>query len=206
LTETDIYIISDEIYEKIIYGVPHYSIAQMGEALKVRTILVNGVSKSYAMTGWRIGYAAGPKEVISLMARLQSQETSNPASISQMAALEALNGPQEGVERMRKAFEERRDAIVGRLNAIPGITCARPDGAFYVFPNTSALYGSRHKDRKVQNSLDLCNFLLGEMKVSCVPGSGFGMDGHIRLSYATSMENIRKALDRIEEGVGKLSR
>ncbi len=206
LANTDAYIISDEIYEKIIYGVKCHSIAQMGEALKARTILVNGVSKSYAMTGWRIGYAAGPKEVISLMAKLQSQETSNPASISQMAALAALNGPQEGVEQMRRAFEERRDTIVGRLNAIPGITCMKPDGAFYVFPNTSALYGSRYKDRKVQNSLDLCNFLLEEMKVSCVPGSGFGMDGHVRMSYATSMENIRKALDRVEEGVGKLSR
>ena len=205
LADSEVYVISDEIYEKIIYGVPFFSIAQMGEAMKARTILVNGVSKAYAMTGWRIGYAAGPKEVISLMAKLESQETSNPSSISQAAALTALNGPQGSVEQMRGAFEERRDYIVDRLNGISGISCMKPDGAFYVFPNMSEVYGSHYGDWKVESSLDLCNFLLKEMGVSCVPGSGFGMDGHMRVSYATSMENIRKALDRIEEGVGRLS-
>ena len=206
LASAEIYVISDEIYEKIVYGGPCHSIAQMDPAVKSRTIVVNGVSKSYSMTGWRIGYAAGPKEVISLMAKVESQETSNPSSISQAAALAALNGPQDSVEEMRKAFQERRDHILERLSAIPGITCMRPEGAFYVFPNTSSFYGSRCGARRIDGSLDLCNYLLEEMNVSCVPGSGFGMDGYIRLSYATSMENIHKALDRIEKGLGRLSR
>lgn len=207
LLSTDIYIISDEIYEKLIYGnAQHHSIASFSPELKERTVVVNGVSKTYAMTGWRIGYAAGPKKVISIMGNIESQETSNPCSIAQKAALEALTGPQESVETMRKAFDERREYVVSRLNSIKGISCLKPDGAFYAFPDVSSFYGSSSNGKKITNSAELCSYLLEDMKVSCVPGSGFGLDKYIRLSYATSMENLRKALDRMEEGLAKLQK
>jgi aspartate aminotransferase len=201
--ETGIFVISDEIYEKIIYeDAQHHSIASLRDGMLDRTIVVNGVSKTYAMTGWRIGYAAGPKEIISAMGKIQSQETSNPTSISQMAALAALNGPQDCLKEMLVAFDQRRKYIVQRLNAIDGVSCPSPKGAFYVFPDTSSLYGSAYNGRRISGSVDLCNYLLEEVNVACVPGAGFGSDAHIRLSYATSMENIEKAMDRIEKGIG----
>lgn len=204
---TGIYVISDEIYEKILYdGAEHHSIAALREGMLDRTIVVNGVSKTYAMTGWRIGYAAGPKEIISTMGKIQSQETSNPTSISQMAALAALTGPQDCLDEMLRAFDERRKYMVGRLNAIDGVTCPMPQGAFYVFPNVSALYGRTYDRGSIDGSVALCTYLLEQVHVACVPGEGFGADAHIRLSYATSTEHIKKALDRIEEGIAALAR
>jgi len=206
LKDTEIYIISDEIYEKILYdGAEHHSIAGLDPAIFSRTITINGVSKTYSMTGWRIGYAAGPLEVIKAMGKLQSQETSNPCSISQMAALEAITGPQDSVTMMVKAFDERRTYLVERLNSMDGVTCVKPKGAFYAFPDFSAHYGKSWNGKAISNSVELSDFLLEEMKVGVVPGAGFGADRNLRISYATSMEAIKKALDRIEEGLGKLS-
>ncbi len=202
--EAGIFVLSDEIYEKIIYdGAAHYSIA-VQEGMPKQTIVINGVSKSYAMTGWRIGYAAGPEEIIQAMGKIQSQQTSNACSIAQAAALEALTGPQESVERMRKAFDKRRKYIVQRLNSTPGVSCPEPQGAFYVFPDVSVFYGTSLGDTRIDGSVSVCDFLLEEEKVACVPGAGFGADNHIRLSYATSMENIEIAMDRIETGLNKL--
>jgi aspartate aminotransferase len=200
ILDAEMFVISDEIYEKIIYGdARHVSIASFGPELKDRTIVVNGVSKSYSMTGWRIGYAAGPKRVMKVIGDIESQETSNPCSISQRAALAGLTGPQECVEEMRQAFEERREYVIGRLNGMEGVTCPVPDGAFYAFPDVSTCYG-----RTIRNSAEMCSYLLEEHRVACVPGSGFGMDDYIRLSYAASMDDLRRGLDRIEEGLKKL--
>ena len=205
ISDTGIYVLSDEIYEKILYdGASHVSIAALKAGMMERTITVNGVSKAYAMTGWRIGYAAGPEEIMAAVGKIQSQQTSNPCSISQAAALAALTGPQESTEAMVKAFDERRRTMVDRLSRIESVSCPMPSGAFYVFPDVSALYSSSYGDQRLMGSVDLCAFLLEEMHVACVPGVAFGMDAHIRLSYATSMENIQKALDRMEEGIGKL--
>ena len=207
ILSTDLYVLSDEIYEKLLYdGAIHHSIAALQEGMTDRTITVNGVSKAYAMTGWRIGYAAGPEEIMAAVGKIQSQQTSNPCSISQAAALTALTGPQKSTEAMVKAFDERRKVMVDRLNRIEGVSCPTPSGAFYVFPNVSALYGTSYGDRWIGGSVDLCTFLLEEMHVACVPGAAFGMDAHIRLSYATSMEHIQKAMDRMEEGMGKLTK
>jgi aspartate aminotransferase len=196
----NIYVISDEIYEKLIYdGFTHTSIASLGTETKDRTIVVNGVSKSYAMTGWRIGYAAGPRDVITAMANIQSQSTSNPASISQKAAAEALRGPQEFIQTMNTEFDKRRRYMVERLNKIAGITCLMPVGAFYAFPRVSSLYGKSVNGKVIKNSSDLSAYLLEQAKVALVSGDAFGADSYIRLSYATSMESIRKGLDRIED-------
>jgi aspartate aminotransferase len=206
LRKHEIYVISDEIYEKILYdSAVHYSIGALDPKVFARTITINGVSKSYSMTGWRIGYTAGPREVIEGMGRLQSQEISNACSIAQMATIEALNGPQDSVARMVKAFDERRRYLVERLNSIQGVKCANPKGAFYAFPDFSAHYGRKFDGKAISGSVSLCDFLLDEMKLAVVPGIGFGADRHVRLSYACSMEVIRKALDRIEEGLKKLS-
>jgi len=205
LTEKGIFCISDEIYEKIIYDDrEHISIASLGEEIKRLTIVVNGVSKSYSMTGWRIGYAGGPKEIIKAMTNLQSHSTSNPTSISQKAALAALEGPQEPLHNMVAEFARRRDYIVERLNSINGISCLRPQGAFYVFPDISQIVGKTFKGRIIKDSMTLTELLLDEVKVAVVPGSAFGADGNLRLSYATSMENISKGLDRIEELINKI--
>ena len=195
-----LYVISDEIYEKLIYdGFTHTSIASLGKEIKDLTIVVNGVSKSHAMTGWRIGFAAGPKDVITAMANIQSQSTSNPASISQKAALEALTGSQDFLKVMNAEFDKRRKYMVERLNSIPGVSCLMPVGAFYAFPRVSAHFGTRSAGGNViKNSSDFANVLLDEAKVALVSGDSFGADAHIRLSYATSMENVRKGLDRIE--------
>ena len=200
-----IYVISDEIYEKLIYdGFTHQSIASLGPEIKDLTIVVNGVSKSHSMTGWRIGYAAGPKDIITAMANIQSQSTSNPTSISQKAALEALRGPQEFIAAMNIEFDKRRKYMVQRLNKLPGVSCLMPVGAFYAFPNISKLFGKSAYGNTIRNSSDLAAFLLDEAKVSLVSGDAFGADAHIRLSYATSMENIKKGLDNIEKAVNQL--
>jgi aspartate aminotransferase len=201
----NVYVISDEIYEKLLYdGFKHYSIASFGQAIRDLTIVVNGVSKSHAMTGWRIGYAAGPKEVITAMTNIQSQSTSNPCSISQKAALEALRGPQDFIGIMNVEFDKRRKYMVERLNKMPGISCLMPVGAFYAFPNIGKLFGKSKKDKTIANSSDLATYLLEDAKVALVSGDAFGADAYIRLSYATSMENIQKGLDRIEKAVSEL--
>jgi aspartate aminotransferase len=200
-----IFVISDEIYEKIVYdGFRVVSIAALNEEIKNQTIIVHGVAKTYAMTGWRIGYTAGPEEIISAMNNIQSQSTSNPNSIAQKASVEALIGPQEDVKKMVAAFTERRDYIVDRLNKIPGVSCYRPVGAFYVFPNFSSYYGKSHQGKKIRNSNDLADFFLNVARVAVVPGGEFGADKFERLSFATSMEQIREGLDRIEASLKEL--
>jgi aspartate aminotransferase len=204
--EAGLTIISDEIYDKIIFdGIKHTPVATLGEDVKKATILVNGVSKTYAMTGWRIGYAAGDKDVINAMGKLQGQSTSNPTSISQWAALEAYRGPHDVIEERTREFEKRKNYIVERLNAIPGMKCFSPQGAFYAFPNVSGFYGKRYNGKDINSSMTFTEFLLDEAKVAVVPGDSFGSDDHVRISFATSMENIVKGMDRIEEAVGKLS-
>jgi aspartate aminotransferase len=203
LKKHEIYVISDEIYEKILYdGAEHISIASLDPDVFKRTITINGVSKSYSMTGWRIGYASGPLDVIKGMGKLQSQETSNPTSISQAATLEALTGPQDSVAMMVRAFDERRKYLVGRLNAIEGVSCIMPRGAFYAFPDFSYYHGRTGVDgKKIDGSVALSDYLLAHSHVAVVPGGGFGSDANQRLSYATSMQALEKALDRIEEGL-----
>jgi len=202
----DFLIISDDIYESLLYdGLSFSNIAMAVPELLPRTIIVNGVSKTYAMTGWRIGYAAGPKEVISAMTKMQSQSTSNPTSIAQKAAVEALNGPQDAVAAMNVEFEKRRSYIIERLNAIPGISCFRSTGAFYAFPNVSGLYGKCFGGKTIANSTELAAYFLEQARVAVVPGIAFGADNYIRFSYATSMENIRKGIDRIEEAIANLA-
>jgi aspartate aminotransferase len=200
------FVISDEIYEKIVYdGFQFASIASFNDEIRKRTIIVHGVSKTYSMTGWRIGYTAGSEEVISAMNNIQSQSTSNPTSIAQKASVEALIGPQDDVAKMIKAFEQRRNYIVDRLNKIPGVSCYKPVGAFYVFPNFSSYYGKSYQGKKIENSTALADFFLDVARVAVVPGIEFGADPFQRLSYATSMEDIREGLERIAEALKKLS-
>jgi aspartate aminotransferase len=193
--EHNILIVSDEIYEKLVYGGhEHISIAQLSPELKKQTIIINGVSKSHSMTGWRIGYAAGDEEIIRAMTDLASHSTSNPTSIAQYAAIAAYSGSQEPVERMRQAFEERLNIIYERLVQIPGFSCVKPQGAFYLFPNAkkaATMAGYDSVDAFVEA-------LLEEAKVALVPGSGFGAPDNVRLSYATSLEQLQKAIDRIQ--------
>ncbi len=201
----NLYVISDEIYEKILYdSAMHTSIASLGDEIKSKTIVVNGLSKSYAMTGWRVGYAAGPKEIIKAMTNIQSQSTSNPTSIAQKAALEALRGPQDFINVMIAEFDRRRRFLVNELNAIPGIRCISPTGAFYVFPNTSNLYGKAKNNKTILSSSDLALYFLDNAKVAVVHGGAFGDDDHIRISYATSIDEIKKGVNRIKEAVLKL--
>ena len=189
------YVISDDVYEKFVYdGKEFHSIAAFGEEIKKKTIIVNAVSKTYSMTGWRIGYSAANPEITKAMANIQSQTTSNPTSISQKAALEALNGPQESVGKMLNEFDKRRKYMVKRLNEIEGISCVMPEGAFYAFPDVSESFG-----KKVKDANDFTNKLLEKKFVAVVPGDDFIAKNNIRLSYATSMENIEKGLNRIEE-------
>ncbi|MDR2191641.1 MAG: pyridoxal phosphate-dependent aminotransferase [Endomicrobium sp.] len=201
--KNNILIISDEIYEKLTYNDFRFtSIAQISQKAKDITIVINGVSKAYSMTGWRIGYAAGSTEIIKGMEKIQSQSTSNAASISIKAAVEALNGKQDDVEMMRKEFEKRRDYIVERLNNIKEITCLKPNGAFYVFPNISALLGKTYGDKTVNTDMELADYLLVQAKIAVVPGSAFGTPGYIRISYATSLKNIEEGIDRLEKAIG----
>lgn len=201
----NIFVISDEIYEKIVYdGFQFTSIASLSEEMKKRTIIVHGVAKTYSMTGWRIGYTAGPEEIIAAMNNIQSQSTSNPTSISQKASVEALIGPQSEVEKMVSAFAQRRNYIVDRLNKMSGVSCYKPVGAFYVFPNFSSHYGKAYQGKKIENSTQLADYFLDVARVAVVPGVEFGADPFERLSFATSLENIKEGLDRIEEAVRKL--
>ena len=193
-----IYILSDDIYEHVKYdNFNFFTIAQISQ-LKDRTLTMNGVSKSYAMTGWRIGYAAGPKDIIKGIGKIQSQSTSNPSSISQAAAVEALNGPQGFIKMRSKAFKERRDFVVKSLNAIDGIECLNPDGAFYVFPSCKGLMGKKDSNGKeLKTDTDFVKSLLETSGIAVVQGSAFGLEGFFRISYATSMKNLKKALDKI---------
>ena len=193
-------ILSDDIYEHVTYdNFKFFTIAQIPE-IKNKVVTMNGVSKSYAMTGWRIGYAAGDKEIIKAIAKIQSQSTTNPSSISQAAAVEALNGKQDFIPIRAKAFQERRDFVVNSLNAIDGISCLKPDGAFYVFPNCKKLIGKKDKEgKKIQNDTDFVQSLLENFGIAVVQGSAFGLEGFFRISYATSMENLEKAMSKIKE-------
>lgn len=202
LLKYNIYCICDEIYEKLIYdNVKHLSIASLSDEIKERIITINGVSKSYAMTGWRIGYAAGPEEIIKGMSKIQGHSTSNPNSIAQKASVEALNGKQDTIEEMRKAFDERRKYMVKRLNGIEGISCLIPAGAFYAFPNVGKILerGIEYNGKKINNSFDLSNFILKEAEVALIPGSAFEAERYLRLSYTASMEDIKEGLNRIEK-------
>ena len=198
----DIMIISDEIYEKLLYGESgHISIASLSEDAYNRTIVINGVSKAYAMTGWRIGYAAASEKITSLMSNIQSHTTSNPCSISQYASVEALNGDQSEVERMKQEFKKRRDFMVDRINSINNLSCVKPEGAFYVMVNISKVLNKEVDGKIIKDSLTFSDLLLEKEKVAVIPGIAFGVDDFIRLSYATSMENIEKGLNRIEDFV-----
>ncbi|MBB6630177.1 pyridoxal phosphate-dependent aminotransferase [Clostridium algidicarnis] len=203
--ENDIIIISDEIYEKLIYGdKKHISIASVSEDAYNRTIVINGVSKSYAMTGWRIGYAAGPKEIIKLMSNIQSHTTSNPNSIAQYAAVEAISGNQDTMDFMVKEFSNRKDYMVNRIEKIKGISAINPDGAFYVMINIEDLLNKKINNEVIKDSLDFSRLLLEQERVAVIPGDAFGVSNYIRLSYATSLDNINKGLDRIETFIAKI--
>lgn len=202
----DLVIISDEIYEKVIYDdTRHISIATLGPDVAARTVIVNGVSKAYAMTGWRIGFAAGPKDLLTAMANIQSQSTSNPCSISQKAAVVALRTGDPFTRQMVQEFDRRRRSIVERLNKIPGVRCRMPSGAFYAFPNIAGVLNRRWKGGLLASASDVANYLLQEAKVAVVPGEPFGSRHHIRLSYATSMGAIEQGLNRIEQAIGRLA-
>ena len=200
--ERQFYVISDEIYESLLYdNLKHESIASLDEAVQEITFVVNGVSKAYSMTGWRIGYTAGPEKAIQAMSRIQSHSTSNPTSIAQFGALTALTASQEAVEDMRLAFEERRNVICQRFDEIEGVTYAKPQGAFYIFPDVSAHYGRNLNGTTVNGSLDMTAYLLDNARVGVIPGSASGADNHLRLSFATSPAEINRGLDRIKEAL-----
>jgi len=203
--DNDIYILADEIYEKLIYdGEEHISIGTLSEEIKDKTILINGVSKTYAMTGWRIGYAAGPRDIIKAMSDLQGHMTSGPNAPAQYASLEALRNTEKSVEVMVKEFDRRRKYIADRLNSIEGITCNLPKGAFYVMPNVKGFYGKSSGSFKIENSMDLTNYLLEEAKIAVAPGEAFGINDNIRIAYSNSMENIEKGMDQMERALKKL--
>lgn len=204
--ENDLYVISDEIYSRLVYDDFEYvSFPSLSPELKKKTILVEGVSKSYSMTGWRIGFTAADKELISGMGKLQSQMTSNPSSISQYAAMEAVAGPQNDVEEMRKTFDERREYLFKALNEIDGVKAENAKGAFYLFPDFSSFFGKSYKETKIEGSMDLAMYLIAEAQVATVPGSVFGAEGFMRIAYATSLENLKEGISRIKEAIGKLS-
>ena len=199
-----VYLISDEIYEALLYdGATHQSPASFNEETKAITFVVNGVSKAYSMTGWRIGYTAGPEDAVSAMSRIQSHSTSNPTSIAQKGAVVALNDSksQDAVEAMRKAFEERRDVICQRFDEINGVSYVKPQGAFYIFPDFSEHYGRTIGGQKIEGSMDITDYLLNSAGVGVVPGNGFGADNHLRLSFATSLTEINRGLDRIKKAL-----
>lgn len=200
LADTQIHVITDEIYEKFIYDGEHHSIATRNEALRERTLVVNGFSKAYAMTGWRVGYGAGPQEWMTHIAKIQSQETTNTCTISQHAAIEALEGPQDSIPAMRRTFRRRRDLIAERLNALPGVSCPRPDGAFYVFPDVRELLSAC----ALTDDIALCGYLLDEVKVAAVPGTGFGTPGYLRFSYTLPDDRLEEAIQRVESAIRKL--
>ena len=191
-------VISDEIYEKVLYdGASHVSIASLGPEIAAQTVVINGVSKAYAMTGWRVGYAAGPKDLITAMGNIQSQSTSNPCSISQKAAVAALRFGEPFTKQMVAEFDRRRRVIVEGLNAIPGVSCSMPGGAFYAFPNIQGVLGKHGPTGPVNSPTDLATYLLKDAQIAVVPGEPFGSERHIRLSYATSMDTITNGLKRL---------
>lgn len=201
----NILILSDEIYEKLVYDdFKYFSFASIDETIKERTITINGCSKTYSMTGWRIGYAAANKGIINAMAKYQSHNTGNASSISQLAALEALTGNQDFVLFSKNEFEKRRNYFWNELNSIEGISCYNPKGAFYFFPNVQSLFGKSIESFVIQNSIDFSTFLLRYAKVATVPGIGFGAEGYIRISYSSSIEKLKLAAERIKEAVKKL--
>jgi len=202
----NVYIMSDDIYEHVLYTKnKFFTIAQIPELFS-RTLTINGLSKSYAMTGWRVGYAGGPENIIQGIAKIQSQSTTNTSSISQAAAEEALNGTQDFIKIRSDAFKERRDFVVKKLNSIKGLSCKNPEGAFYVFPNCKDCIGKKDVNKKeIVNDTDFVTSLLENTGVAVVQGSAFGKEGYFRISYATSMKNLSKALDKIEEYCKQLS-
>jgi aspartate aminotransferase len=197
----DMIIISDEVYEKIIYEGEHVSIATYSQKIKEKTIVINGVSKTFSMTGWRIGYTAGPKAIIEAINRFQGHASGNPASISQYASLAALKSPVAFLDGWVKEFRKRKDYIVGELNSIEGVSCTDPAGAFYVFPEVSGLYGRTYGGKKIKDSVELSYYLLENGRIAVVPGKAFGADNHIRLSFATSMENVVEGMRRLKEAL-----
>ena len=201
-----VYILSDDIYEHVTYeGFKFFTIAQI-ESLKDRVLTMNGVSKAYSMTGWRIGYAAGPKDIVKAIAKIQSQSTTNPSSISQAASVEALSGTQDFIKKRADSFQERRDFVVKSLNDIDGINCLNPDGAFYVFPSCKGLIGKKDPNGKeIKSDTDFVQSLLENSGIAVVQGSAFGLEGFFRISYATSMENLKKALEKISSFCKSLS-
>lgn len=200
LSKKDLYVISDEIYEKIIFDdQKHISIAQLGRDIQDRTILVNGMSKTYAMTGWRIGFLAAPKEIASAISRLQSHSTSNPTTFCQMASITALRGRSSQIDKMLQAFSERREIIFTKLSSIKGFQTVKPQGAFYIFPKISYYFGKKFENKKIDSSLTFSDLLLEKANVALVPGSAFGCDEFVRLSFAISVDQINKGLDRIKE-------
>lgn len=202
--ENDLYIISDEIYEKLIYDEKHVSVASFSEAIKERTIVVNGLSKAYAMTGWRIGYTASNEAIAKIMSNIQSHATSNPNTIAQYAGIEALDGNQDTIETMRLAFDERRQYMMKTIAAMKGVTCVNPKGAFYVMMDVSSFYGKEVNGIRIENSMSFADALLETDRVAVIPGIAFGADQYVRLSYATSMANIVEGLKRIETFIGKI--
>jgi aspartate aminotransferase len=205
LERHDCLVFLDDIYDKIVYdGFQVHNLISLCPGLRDRAIIINGVSKTYAMTGWRIGYALGPGDVIAAAAKIQSQSTSNPASMAQAAALEAIRGPQDEVRAMVREFQQRRDEIVARLNAIQGFACLKPQGAFYVFPNINGLFKATPTGNRLASACDVADYLLEQAKVAVVPGEDFGSSEHIRFSYATSVEDIQKGCERIAEAVNRL--
>lgn len=197
--KNNLIVVSDEIYEKLVYdGEKHISIASLNDEIKERTVVINGMSKGYAMTGWRIGYTASAVEIAKIMGNIQSHATSNPNTVAQYASIEGLKGDQTSVEKMRNAFDERRKYMVDRINQINDLSCITPKGAFYVMMNISKWLGKEVKGHVIKNSIDFAEILLENAKVAIVPGLAFGADEFMRLSYATSLENIKEGLDRID--------
>lgn len=203
--KNNIFVISDEIYEKLVYDGKHISIASFNEDIKKLTIVINGMSKAYAMTGWRIGYAAAHEDIIKVIGNLQSHTTSNPCSISQYASVVGLLGDQDCIEEMKRHFRERRNYMANTINSIKGLSCRKPKGAFYIMVNITNIKGKTIGNTKINSSLDFAKILLDKSKVAVIPGIGFGDDDYIRLSYATSMENIEKGLGRIRDIVEKVN-
>ncbi|MFN3694574.1 MAG: pyridoxal phosphate-dependent aminotransferase, partial [Ignavibacterium sp.] len=203
--ENNFYVLSDEIYEKMVYDDFEFvSFPSLHSDLKKKTILVNGVSKTYAMTGWRIGYAAGPEVVINGINKIQSHTTSHASSISQSAAIEAVAGPQYIIDEMLIEFRKRREYIYNELTSINGVTCYKPEGAFYLFPNISTFFGHHTETLQIESSFDFAMFLLHEAHIAVVPGSAFGKEGYIRLSYATSMDHLKEAVYRLRKTLNHL--
>ncbi|MGI6156938.1 MAG: pyridoxal phosphate-dependent aminotransferase [Saccharofermentanales bacterium] len=206
VVDHDLFLVTDEVYEKLIYGTtPHVSPASFGPDIYERTVTINAFSKAYAMTGWRIGYAAGPRPVIRGISAIQGHTTSNSTSFVQWAAIAALESCNDAVEMMRQAFEERRNYMYERVRALPGVTCPFPDGAFYLFPDVSGLFGKRAGDVVIDGAPALANYLLDEAGVALVPGNAFEAPYALRLTYSNSMENLVEAMDKIEEAIGRLA-